>query len=129
MVLDSSAVIAALAGEQRGDELWKAIMSAGDLRMSAVNVLECRIVLRRQFEPGLLTAFEELLDEDVVVEAFDVRQAEFAYTAYAKFGRGSGHPAKLNMADCAAYALAKSLDLPLLYKGGDFAHTDIRPAL
>ena len=49
--------------------------------------------------------------------------------AYRKFGKGTGHKAQLNLCDCAAYALARSLDLPLLYKGDDFAHTDVRSAL
>jgi ribonuclease VapC len=129
MILDSSAVIAALAGEERGDELWQAITGANELRMSAFNVFECRIVLKRQFEPGLTLVFETLLEDEVAIEAFDARQAELAYAAYLKFGKGSGHRAKLNMGDCAAYALARSLDHPLLYAGNDFVHTDVRSAL
>ncbi len=52
-----------------------------------------------------------------------------AVDAFMQFGRGRGHPAKLNFGDCMAYALAKSLNAPLLYKGDDFALTDIRSAL
>ena len=46
-----------------------------------------------------------------------------------RYGRGTGHPARLNMGDCFAYALAKTRNLPLLFKGDDFIHTDIEPAL
>jgi ribonuclease VapC len=52
-------------------------------------------------------------------------QAAIAFDAYQRFGKGSGHPAQLNLGDCAAYALARSLNLPLLFKGNDFVHTDV----
>ena len=56
-------------------------------------------------------------------------EAKVGAEAFRKFGKGSGHPAKLNFGDCFAYALAKQLDAPLLYKGDDFAQTDVRSAL
>lgn len=59
---------------------------------------------------------------------FDERQSNLAFDAYRRYGKGI-HPAGLNLADCAAYALAKSLDAPLLFKGDDFARTDVRRAL
>jgi ribonuclease VapC len=59
----------------------------------------------------------------------DEAQARIAREAYRDFGKGSGHPAKLNFGDCFAYALAKKLNEPLLFKGDEFAHTDVRPAL
>ena len=62
-------------------------------------------------------------------QPFDQRQSDLASAAYARYGRGTGHPARLNLADCAAYALATSLGAALLYKGDDFALTDVRPAL
>lgn len=58
----------------------------------------------------------------------DVALGGAAFAAFLKFGKGR-HPARLNLGDCFAYALAKSLDAPLLYKGDDFAKTDIRSAL
>jgi ribonuclease VapC len=58
-----------------------------------------------------------------------VEQARIARDAHARFGKGSGHPAQLNFGDCFSYALARALDAPLLFKGNDFSHTDIRPAL
>ncbi len=66
---------------------------------------------------------------EVEVTALQSRDWQCAVDAFMRFGRGRGHPAKLNFGDCMAYALAKSLDAPLLYKGDDFAKTDIRSAL
>jgi len=65
----------------------------------------------------------------MVVIPFDEQQARIAREAYRDFGKGSGHPARLNFGDCLAYALAKAMDEPLLYKGSDFSHTDVRSAL
>ena len=65
---------------------------------------------------------------DVVVIAVSLRQARIARDAYRQYGRGN-HPAGLNFGDCFAYALAKERDLPLLFKGDDFARTDVRSAL
>ena len=62
------------------------------------------------------------------IVAFDADQAAVARRAYATYGRGSGSRARLNFGDCCAYALATVLDLPLLFKGDDFVHTDVRPA-
>lgn len=65
----------------------------------------------------------------ITITPFTESLAELAAQAFLKFGKGCGHPAQLNFGDCMAYALAKSLDAPLLYKGDDFAKTDIRSAL
>ena len=67
-------------------------------------------------------------DAELEVVAHDRRLAEIARDAFLRFGKGR-HPARLNCGDCAAYALAKSLTVPLLFKGSDFAQTDIVPAL
>jgi ribonuclease VapC len=64
----------------------------------------------------------------VNIAAFDHQQATLALAAFARYGKGR-HPAALNFGDCCAYALAKSMNLPLLYKGNDFAQTDIASAL
>jgi ribonuclease VapC len=66
---------------------------------------------------------------DIYIEPVDVTQARIALAARIQYGRGFGHPARLNYSDCFAYALAKAKDLPLLFVGNDFAHTDIVPAL
>ncbi len=74
-------------------------------------------------------AYEQLFEANgFSVEAFDQPESLLAFEAYGRFGKGN-HPARLNLVDCAAYALAKSLDAPLLFKGNDFARTDIRRAI
>jgi ribonuclease VapC len=65
----------------------------------------------------------------VVIEPVTEEQARIARAAYRDYGRGSRHPARLNFGDCFAYALARATGEPLLFKGGDFVHTDIKPAL
>ena len=85
---------------------------------------------RSDFAERALREFEVFLENlDVRILAFDTNQATIAFDAYRRFGKGSGHPAQLNLGDCAAYALARSLNLPLLFKGNDFIHTDVQPAL
>ena len=80
--------------------------------------------------PAGLNEFEGLTDRlDMDIVAFDREQAHVGVEAHRRFGRGSGHPAKLNFGDCFAYALAKTRNLPLLFKGDDFINTDVEPAL
>ena len=77
-------------------------------------------------DPVLSNALEtSIRASDIEVMPFTVGQARIARVAYQQFGRGSGHPARLNMGGCFAYALARDLGEPLLFKGGDFALTDI----
>lgn len=130
MVLDTSAIVAILTQEPDGDRLLDIVGSTLLCRISAVTLYECKVVLgHRGGEPMLqrLAAFVE--QADGYIEPFDARQAELASAAYRRFGRGSGHPARLNFGDCAAYALATSLGLPLLYKGDDFSKTDVTAAI
>ena len=75
-------------------------------------------------------ATDDLLREaSIDIEPVDEIQAKLARQAYRTFGRGSGHPARLNLGDCFAYALARRRGEPMLFKGNDFVHTDITPAL
>jgi ribonuclease VapC len=76
------------------------------------------------------TRFNELIsDLGIIIEPVTAHQATVAREAHRRFGRGSGHPAKLNFGDCFAYALATELDEPLLFVGQDFMHTDVRRVL
>ena len=70
-----------------------------------------------------------LREVELKVVPVDEAQARIAREAYRDFGKGSGHKARLNFGDCFAYALAKAMNEPLLYKGTDFSQTDVRPAL
>jgi ribonuclease VapC len=128
MVVDTSAVIAILMGEPDAGRLRDAILDAPIARMSMASVVEAAIVAMGRGRPGkeqLFALLERLIIEQVPVGALDV---EAAVEAAERWGRGR-HRAALNFGDCFSYALARSLSEPLLFKGNDFALTDIVPAL
>lgn len=130
MILDASAVIAILRDEPEAAHFARAIQDAGHRRISAVNYVEAAAVIDRSRDPVASRQFDDLLREArVTVEPVTQVQARIARAAYRDFGKGSGHPAKLNFGDCFAYALAKDMGEPLLFKGDDFPHTDIACAL
>lgn len=92
---------------------------------SAVNAHETAMILLARHGPEAETRFWQYLDTNgFEVAVFDKDQARRAPAAFGCFGKGIHSKAGLNLADCAAYALAKSLFVPLLFKGNDFAHTD-----
>ena len=130
MVVDTSAIVASLANEPDADRYRATLNTATQLSMSAFNIFECRVVLGRRYGDEMLRELELLLVKlPVEMVPFDGEQAILAFAAYQRYGKGTGHPAQLNLGDCCAYALAASLDLPLLYKGDDFGQTDIVAAL
>ena len=130
IVIDTSAIFAIMAREPEAAEMRRALKQEPELAMSAFTVFECRTVLLRRLARSALSEFSQFLQlAPVQVEPFDSDLAEIAFAAYRTMGKGSGHQARLNLGDCASYALAKALDAPLLYKGGDFVHTDVRSAL
>lgn len=130
MIVDSSAVLAILSDESDGGQLAEALGSVESPTMSAGTFLECSIVIDGRRDPLFSREFDEFMNRfEIEVVPVDVDQARVAREAYRDYGRGSGHPAKLNFGDCFAYALASVTDEPLLYKGDDFVHTDIRSAL
>jgi ribonuclease VapC len=129
MIIDTSAIIAILRHEPEAMRCARAIESAAIRRISAANFVEAAIVIDGSRDPIASRRFDDLCTEArLVVEPVTEEQARIARAAYRDFGRGSGHPAKLNFGDCFAYALAKVIGEPLLFKGADFAHTDITPA-
>jgi ribonuclease VapC len=127
MIVDTSAVIAILKEEQDGPRLLRVIAgSTAPKRMSAANYLEAGIVVDSNRNPLLSRRLDDLIVQtEIEVEAVTPQQANIARAAYRDFGKGSGHPAGLNFGDCFAYALAKSMREPLLFKGDDFSHTDV----
>lgn len=130
MVIDTSAIIAAIAGEPDASSYREAIKNAQARLLSAVTMLEAQIVLFARLGPAAVTEFERLVDlAPILVVPFDRDLARAAFEAYRTYGKGRGHPAQLNIIDCAAYALARSRGLPLLFKGMDFSRTDVVPAL
>jgi ribonuclease VapC len=130
MVIDTSAIFAAITGEADSGAYRASIKSAASPLISAITLLETRIVLFSRGGPGAIAILDELIERaGIVVVPFDESMAEAAFDAFKRYGKGQGHKAQLNIIDCAAYALAKSLDLRLLFKGDDFAATDIAAAL
>jgi ribonuclease VapC len=130
VIVDTSALIAVLRDEPEAPACAKAIAAASRRRISAANFVEAAIVIDASRDPVASRRFEDLLREaQLVVEPVTEAQARIAREAYRDFGKGSGHPAKLNFGDCFAYALARDSGEPLLFKGNDFVHTDIAPAL
>lgn len=130
MIVDTSALIAILRDEPDAMSYAKAIENAAIRRISAGNYFETAAVIDASRDPIASRRFDDLLREArFVIEPVTEVQARLAREAYRDFGRGSGHPARLNFGDCFAYALAKILNESLLFKGADFARTDVRPAL
>lgn len=126
MVIDTSALVAMLSDEPEA-ELFEAAVEADHVRLlSTVSFLETAIVIETRFgEPGGRELDLWLHRAGVDLVAVDADQADAARVAYRTYGKGR-HRAGLNYGDCFSYALAKISGQPLLCKGGDFAHTDIR---
>ena len=130
MIVDSSAIIAILRGEPDADRYVEALGTASRSRLSAANYVETAIVVDSNGDPVLSRRLDDLLTAvDLVVDPVTREHADVARQAYRDFGKGSGHPAGLNFGDCFAYALARTTGESLLFKGSDFVHTDISPAL
>jgi ribonuclease VapC len=130
VIVDTSAVIAILRAEHDAADFAEAIEAEGVRRISAANYLEAAIVVDGSRDPVASRRFDEFVETaGLRVEPVTEHQAAVARAAYRDFGKGSGHPAGLNFGDCFAYALAKDTSEPLLFKGGDFTHTDVQPAL
>lgn len=130
MIIDSSALLAILRDEPEAAAFASAMESADERHISAANYLESAVVVDGSRDPVASRRFDELVGEaELTIAPVTEAQAKIARFAYADFGKGSGHPAGLNFGDCFAYALAKHKSEPLLFKGADFTHTDIYPAL
>ena len=125
MIVDSSAIIAVLRNEPDAAPISAALQQAPICRMSAVTYVEAAVVTDSNRNPVLSRRFDDLLrDVNMCVESVSFEQARIARQAYRDFGKGR-HKAGLNFGDCFAYALAKDLDEPLLFKGDDFRYTDV----
>jgi ribonuclease VapC len=126
VIVDTSALIAILQSEPDASFFAAALAKADRPCVSAANYLEAAVVIDSSRDPIASRRFDELLREAaIVVESVTPQQAQIAREAYRDFGRGSGHPAKLNFGDCFAYALARATGEPLLYKGDGFRHAGL----
>ncbi|MCV7078836.1 type II toxin-antitoxin system VapC family toxin [Mycobacterium szulgai] len=129
MIVDTSAIVAIVRGETGAEPLKDALVNSPNSRISAPNYVELCAVMKRPNRPEISRLVDRLLnDYGIGIEAFDADQARVAAQAYRDYGRGSGHPARLNLGDTFSYALAHVTGEPLLFVGDDFIHTDIRPA-
>jgi ribonuclease VapC len=130
VIVDSSALIAILNEEPPAPRCLEALLASPATLMSAANLLEAAIAMDRHPSPVLGPALDDLIARlRIAVEPVTLSQVVIARDAHRRFGRGTGHPARLNFGDCFAYALARELDEPLLFVGQDFIHTDVRRIL
>jgi ribonuclease VapC len=127
IVVETSALVAILQGEPERQP-FREIIADSDARVPVSCYLETAIALRKR---GMALAILEgfVADAELTLLASDTVQARIAAEADRRYGRGTGHPARLNFGDCLAYAAAVAHDAPLLFKGADFARTDVRRAL
>ena len=130
MIVDASVVVAIVLGEPDAEKFGAALSAPGRNRMSSVNFLEAAVRIDGLRVPALTDHLDDLMRRSgIEIVSASAHHASLAREAYRRFGRGSRHGAKLNFGDCFAYALAEDSGEPLLYKGGDFARTDIKSAL
>lgn len=126
MIVDPSVLVAMLLGEPEAPIFADLMKNARVIRLSAASYVELAAVVDGRRDATASGALEPFLRRmHVVIEPLTERQAQLAREAYQRFGRGSGHAARLNMGDCFSYALARDLGEGLLFKGQDFALTDI----
>ena len=129
MIIDTSALIAILRDEPDARRFAEAIESASLRRISAATYVELGAVIDGARDPVASRRVDELLEvAGITIEPVTGSQARIAREAYRDFGKGSQHAAGLNFGDCFAYALARHMGEPLLFKGTDFAETDITAA-
>ena len=130
MIVDTSVLIAILKGEPEADQFATALANTkSSLALSAASYLEAGIVVDRNGNAALSARLDDLLKTFAIkITPVTESQAKLARAAYRRFGKGGGHPAGLNFGDCFSYALAMESGAPLLFKGADFAATDVMAA-
>lgn len=130
MVVDSSAVIAILFGEPESKLFFETILKSSLRFIGAPTLLEAAIVAKTSKGTNVLPRLDLLMQElNIVVLDFTAAHTDLAKHAFLKYGKGQGHPAKLNFGDCMSYAVSKMEAMPLLFKGDDFRHTDVECAV
>lgn len=130
IVLETSALMAVVLHEPERGKVLEAIASADQCLISALTFYELRLVVLRRLGDDAVRDLDEWLQVlKPTIVPFDVDAQREAFDAYRTWGKGRNAVARLNLVDCAAYALAKRHRAPLLFKGNDFAATDVAPAL
>ena len=129
MIVDTSAIIAIVKQETEWEVLAEKLDKTDGPLISAATFVELSVVVERFKNPALNRRLDEIIEYfEIEIEPFTATQAKIARLAYRDYGKGSGHPANLNFGDCFTYALARDKREPVLYKGDDFVHTDLRSA-
>lgn len=130
LAVDTSALLSILQGESDAEQFEQSLFqSAGDAVITAANLLEAMLVIESRNPDTGVQDLRALLDIfTITAEPVTHDMVELGFRAWKRFGKGR-HPAGLNYGDCFAYALAKHLDAPLLFKGDDFRQTDVVSAL
>ncbi len=130
IAVDTSVLVAIAFAEPEREAFLQAIKIADKALISTVSVVEARMVIHGRRGQRAVILMDDLLRLPMFeLVAPSAPEMDAAYAAFVAYGKGSGHPAGLNFGDVFSYALAKVRGLPLLYKGDDFAHTDIASAL
>lgn len=130
MIIDTSAIFAILRVEPDHQRITSKLLGASSRYISAGTWIELEAVSTRSGDQVVAAGLERLLQAiPLEVVPVSIAQAALAREAYRIFGRGTRHPARLNFGDCFSYALARETELPLLFKGDGFIHTDIVSAL
>jgi ribonuclease VapC len=130
MTVDSSALVAILKRKPEHAAFSKLLEMTDDVKLSAATYFETSIVIDSLRQPAASRMLDDLIERSqIVIEPVTAEQAKIARQAYRDFGKGSGHPAGLSFGDCFTYALARDKREPLLYKGDNFGHTDLRAAV
>lgn len=129
ILVDASALVALVTNESDASSLGQRLAAHNDRLYCVVGEWEATRAIARKRKGGVQVALDELTrlchDLGLRLVAVGAEEGRLAVTAHARYGKGTGHPARLNMGDCFAYACAKSNEAELLYKGDDFIHTDL----
>lgn len=129
IVADTSAFAAILLKEIDADSYRRALLEAEKVIISTATVVELHIIVTAKLSSDGILRLNQLLSQSLFeIVLVDHQQMTMASQAYERYGKGR-HPAKLNFGDLFSYALAKSQNLPLLFKGDDFSRTDLRPVI
>jgi ribonuclease VapC len=129
MIVDTSAIMAILRKEPEASAFGAALTEEPRIAISAATLLELCMVAESRAGPAVWAEVEALVaGAGIEVVPFTAGQAALARDGWRRFGKGR-HPAGLNFGDCFACALAQERGEPLLFKGDDFARTDVRRAL
>lgn len=126
IVVDTSAIIAIVLKEPEGQAFLEQVQSADICWFGAANLLEARMVLYARDARNIQDLDLFLSRLRIQIAPVTASQSDIAFEAFRRFGKGTGHRAGLNFGDCFAYALAIERNAPLLFKGDDFIHTDVK---